>query len=93
MSAEPRNSLATTSSALDLSNPIHIRAEMVRQGLIFSHLLPYEDAERGYVDPLNDDETKVAVRRFMGRIWQACLHAERDAQNGRNGTTPNGVEG
>lgn len=69
--------LAITERVLDLSNPLHIRAEMARQGLMFGHLLPYEDAERGWVDPLNDDETKAAVRAFMGRIWQACVRAER----------------
>lgn len=78
-------SAAITDRALDLSNPMHIRAEMARQGLLFSHLLPYEDAERGWVDPLNDDETKAAVRAFMGRIWQACLRAERLSENGREG--------
>lgn len=78
---------AKVSSALNLSNPLHIRAEMTRQGLIFSHLLPYVDAERGYVDPLDDPETKVAVRRFMGRIWQACVAAERGDAFGRTTTS------
>jgi hypothetical protein len=81
--AEPT---ATKDTTLDLSNPLHIRAEMARQGLIFSQLLPYEDAERGEVDPLDDHETKVAMRRFMGRIWQACLRAEQ-APNGSTEAT------
>lgn len=79
---------ATTDKALDLSNPTHIRAEMARRGLIFGHLLPYEDAERGWVDPLNNDETKAAVRAFMGRIWLACLRAEHRDENGSPEVTP-----
>lgn len=62
---------------VDLSKPMALRAEMARQGLMFNQLLPYEDPERGHVDPLNDPEMKAAVRRFMGRIWQAALRAER----------------
>ena len=77
---------AINERVLDLSNPLHIRAEMARQGLTFPNLMPYEDAERGWVDPLNDDETKVAVRAFMGRIWQACVRAERADGNGSEET-------
>lgn len=62
--------------AFDLANPLHLRAEIARRGLAFPQLLPYEDAERGYIDPLDDPETRIAVRLFMGRIWQACLRAE-----------------
>ena len=61
---------------IDLAKPMALRAEMARQGLMFHQLLPYDDPERGYVDPLDDHETKVAVRRFMGRIWQAALRIE-----------------
>lgn len=62
---------------IDLSQPRALRAEMARQNLTFDQLLPYEDPERGHVDPLDDPEMKLAVRRFMGRIWQAALRAER----------------
>lgn len=59
---------------LDLAKPMAIRAEMARKGLI--HLMPYDDPERGWVDPLNNQETKAAVRAFMGRLWRACQDAE-----------------
>lgn len=70
-------SAANDDRALDLAKPLHIRAEMARRGLLFSHLLPYEDAGRGWVDPLDDDETRGAVRGFMGQLWLACVRAER----------------
>lgn len=73
---------AINDTALDLSNPTHIRAEMARQGLSFNHLLAYEDPHQGWVDPMDDEETKIAVRRFVGRIWQACLRAERASDSG-----------
>ncbi len=50
---------------------------MARQGFIVDQLLPYVHPDRGHVDPLDDPEMKLAVRRFMGRIWQAALRAER----------------
>jgi len=79
---------ATTNKVLDLSNPMHIRAEMARRGLTFGHLLAYEDPHRGWVDPLNDDETKVAVRGFMADLWQACRAGELAAQSGSSDPTP-----
>lgn len=62
-------------AGLELADPAGIRAEMARNGLTFTQLLPYEDAEFGYVNPLDDHETQIAVRRFFGRLWRACLSA------------------
>jgi hypothetical protein len=66
-------------SDIDLSKPMHIRAEMARRGLMFNQLLPYDDPECGYTDPLDNHEMRVEVRRFMGQIWQAALRAEAAA--------------
>lgn len=60
---------------LDLSRPVNLRAEMARSGL--HSLMPYEDAERGWVNPLNDSEQQQLVRSFLGRLWQAALDAEK----------------
>lgn len=61
------------SEPLDLAKPIHLRAEMARAGLAPTQMTPYEDAERGWVDPLDDDEIRTIVRGFMSALWSACL--------------------
>lgn len=60
---------------LDLSKPMNLRAEMARAGL--HSLTPYEDAERGWVDPLDDREQRGLARVFLHNLWQACLRAEK----------------
>lgn len=62
---------------LDLAKPMALRALMARRGLVFNQLLPYDDPEHGHTDPLDDDDMKEEVRRFMGQLWQAALRAER----------------
>jgi hypothetical protein len=66
--------------ALDLSNPLHLRAEMARAGIAPSNNRPYDDPERGYVDPLDDDEARTIMRRFLAALWRACERAEGAAQ-------------
>jgi hypothetical protein len=61
---------------LDLSKPTSLRAHMARRGLMFNQLAPFEDPERGWVDPLDDHETRDEARRFMGQVWKAALRAE-----------------
>jgi hypothetical protein len=61
---------------LDLSKPMSIRAEMTRAGIAPSNNSPYHDPERGSVDPLDGDEARTIVRRFMAALWRACLAAE-----------------
>ena len=58
-----------TDSAFDLAKPMHIRAEMARAGIAPMQNRPWDDPERGYVDPLNDDETRTTLRRFLAALW------------------------
>ncbi len=73
-------SKATTSTerpgAFDLADPRHIRAEMARAGLAPTQLSPYHDPEQGYTDPLDNDEMRTIVRRFLAATWRACERAE-----------------
>lgn len=71
-----------TKETLDLLKPLHLRAEMARRGLVFSQLLPYDDPEHGWTDPLDDGETRIEIRRFMGQLWQAAMRAERAPGSG-----------
>lgn len=61
---------------LDLSNPVGIRAAMARSGL--HDLAPYEDAERGWTDPLDDREQRGLARVFLHNLWVACQRAEKE---------------
>jgi hypothetical protein len=63
-------------TALDLSKPMNLRAEMARAGIAPMHNQPYEDPERGWVDPLDDDEARTILRRFLAALWRSCLEAE-----------------
>lgn len=64
--------------ALDLTKPMKMRAEMARGGIAPIQLQPYEDPERGWVDPLDGDESRTVVRRFMHALWRACERAEAE---------------
>lgn len=81
MSPDDRSSMATTRQAFDLSDPVHLRAEMARAGIAPMHNRPYDDPERGWVDPLDDDETRTIVRRFLAALWRACERAEAEGGN------------
>lgn len=70
--------------ALDLARPMQIRAEMARAAIAPMHVFPYDDPERGWVDPLDDDETRTVLRRFLGALWRACERAEAE-HSGSNG--------
>lgn len=70
----------TAEDPLDLRKPFAIRAEMARRGFAPGLLLPYDDPDRGWVDPLDDQETKADVRGFMAEVWKACLDAEYRAK-------------
>lgn len=70
------------SEPLDLSKPMHLRAEMARAGIIPSQLGSYEDPERGWVSPTREPETQAAIRDFMTRLWEAALAAEATAKDG-----------
>ena len=61
---------------LDLSKPMSIRANMARLGIAPMQSRPYDDPERGYVDPLDDHESRLLVRAFLGELWRACEQAE-----------------
>jgi len=52
---------------LDLSKPLHLRAEILRAGIAAHQLDPWRPF---------DAETCQAVREFMGRLWVACVEAE-----------------
>lgn len=60
----------------DLSDPVGLRAKMARAGLNPLQLRTYDDLEHGWVDPLDDDEMRTIVRRFMSSLWRACERAE-----------------
>ena len=62
--------------ALDLSKPMSLRAHMARLGIAPMQCRPYEDPERGYVDPLDDHESRLLLRSFLGALWRACERAE-----------------
>ena len=62
--------------ALDLSKPMSIRANMARLGIAPMQSRPYDDPERGYVDPLDDHESRLLLRAFLGELWRACEQAE-----------------
>lgn len=52
-------------------------ASMARAGL--HDLLPYWTPDHGDVDPLDDPEVRVEVRRYIGARWRA-LEAIRDGR-------------
>lgn len=58
---------------LDLSNHLAVRAEMVRAGIAPNQLETWwsPDTESD-VNELDDPEVQVAVRRFLGRAWEAA---------------------
>lgn len=51
--------------------PLHIKAEMARKGIAPMQLQGYEDPERGWVDPMDDMDTKAAIRHLLSEIWKA----------------------
>ena len=62
---------------LSMSNPVHTRATMARNGFAPGQLTPYWDADTDRdLDPLDDAETRSDVRKFMAALWNACLDAE-----------------
>lgn len=61
---------------ISLAKPLSIRAEMARLGLAPAQMTTYEDPERGWLDPLDDDEMRTAVRRLMSALWAASLRHE-----------------
>jgi hypothetical protein len=65
------------SGAFDLTKPMHIRAEMARAGIAPMQIQPYDDPEYGWTDPLNNDEVRTTMRRFLHALWRACERAER----------------
>lgn len=62
---------------MSLANPIGIRAEMARRGLLCHQLLPYEDPERGRVVPLCQHEVQVLALDFLDKLEMACRRAEQ----------------
>lgn len=76
----------------DLADPRHIRAEMARIGLAPTQLSPYEDPERGYVDPLDDSSARSVVRGFLAAVWRACERAEWHAAEAATVASDIGVE-
>lgn len=58
----------------------HLQAEMARAGL--HDLSPYDDPEFGWINPLDDTEVQVAVRRFLAHLRRWCSR-ERDGGDGR----------
>lgn len=65
---------------------VHLVAVMVREGL--QDLTPYYSPDVGYVDPLDDGETRAAVRRFLHQLWQEAtlikvVPSERAGEGGR----------
>lgn len=68
--------LPGTRGAFDLGDPAHLRAEMARAGLAPMQTRPYDDPEHGYTDPLDNDEMRTIMRRFLGSVWRACERAE-----------------
>lgn len=80
------------SAAIDLTQPLTIRAEMARNGFAPRQMDRYWSPDTdSMIDPLADAESRDDVRRFMVRLWDACLAAERDEEvqwQMRNGVTP-----
>ncbi len=48
------------------------RAQMARAGIAPQHLRSYDDAERGWVNPLADEEAQYEVRKFLYRLWDSA---------------------
>lgn len=61
-----------------LSSPLSIRAEMARKGLLLDQLLPYDDPEKGWVDPMNEKDTQLALLRFVRDLERICAEAGSD---------------
>ena len=61
--------------AIDLSNPLNIRAEMARRELVPHQLRPW-DSPDGYHDPMDDPAIRSDIVRFLGEVYQACITAE-----------------
>lgn len=54
----------------DYALPMWVRAEMARAGL--HDLMPYWSPDTdSIIDPLDDPETRAAVRSFIGKVWRA----------------------
>lgn len=49
---------------------LKLRARMARAGFAPAQIYPYEDPERGWTDPLDDDETRTEMRRFFAELWR-----------------------
>ncbi len=45
------------------------KANLARRGIAPSQLDCYDDPERGHVDPLDDPETRAALRDLLHRLW------------------------
>lgn len=59
---------------LTLRKPIQIHAEMAQAGILPHQLSPYWDPDRECtVDPLDDLEVRRELRRFLKRLWDACV--------------------
>jgi hypothetical protein len=56
---------------------LELRAWMARNGLAPNQLAPYEDPERGFLDPKDDPETKAALWLLARKVW------DREIEEGR----------
>jgi hypothetical protein len=58
----------------DWETPTALAADMVRRGL--HDLMPYDDPEHGYIDPLvGSIEARGAVRSFLATLFTAAMEA------------------
>lgn len=51
---------------------------MARKGLLLDQLLPYDDPEKGWVDPMNEKDTQLALLRFVRDLERICAEAGSD---------------
>lgn len=52
---------------------IKIRAELARRALSSSQLVPYDDADKGYIDPRRDPETIQSAFDFILWLERECV--------------------
>lgn len=45
---------------------------MARNGILLNQLMPYEDPERGWIDPMNEKDTQKAILRFLLNLERLC---------------------
>lgn len=72
----------SSNRALDLAKPLGIRAEMARRGILPHQMMPYEDPERGFVDPYFDQEMRGLILGFLSDLNKALIEACSEASEG-----------